>query len=381
MLSDTKNTNGLASHLRDFIHFVRRRGFPISIQQGLDMIEVARTGIIFQKRAFYYALKAVCCIDKDQIPQFDELFRIFWFGGEDSESVGKGKMKIEEIQNLPKKHGTLTIWGYGGSNQEGDHLAKTVTGANSQERLMKVDFSSLPDMETGVLDELAQRLWREMSKRLKKRLRSTKGRDVIHMRQTIRKSLEQGGDPIYLLLKQKKKRKKRLVLLLDISGSMEKYSFFLLRFIQALQMYFEKVESFAFSTRLERLTDLLQKDLVISDLQQLSSRIKDWSGGTRIGHCLGTFNETYSHRLLSSRTTLIILSDGLDTDPPGMLSRELEKISTRVKEVVWLNPLKGKPGYQPEARGMAEALPHLDHFQTAHNLESILELESLLAHA
>lgn len=380
MIAETNSTDGLSGQLRNFIHFARASGFPVSIQQGLDIVDATQTGIFFQKNSFYYTLKAICCVDKDQIPQFDQLFNIFWLAGEVEDKSSKGKTKIEEIQNLPRKQGTLAIWGLGDLDQGDRQSAKTVTGANSRERLMKADFSSLSEMEAEVLDELAQRLWQEMSKRMKKRLRSTKGKDTLHMRRTIRKSLEQGGDPIRLLLKEKKKRKKRLVLLLDISGSMEKYSFFLLRFIQTLQMYFEKVESFVFSTRLERITDLLEKDIVMSDLQEMSTRIKDWSGGTRIGHCLGIFNETYSH-LLSSRTTAIILSDGLDTDPPGELSMELAKISNRVKEVVWLNPLKGMPDYQPEARGMAEALPYLDHFQTAHNLKSILELESILAHA
>ena len=264
-------------------------------------------------------------------------------------------------------------------------LTDTDTGSNCSQasaycatHVRKTDFSQLKEMDASQLEELAARLWREMLKRLKRRRRQNARRGQVDLRRTIRGSLEQGGDPIRLYFRGQRPKKLRLVVLLDVSGSMDKYSFFLLRFVWALQSYFEEVESFVFSTHLRRITTQLKTGGLEKTLQQLSLHTDNWSSGTRIGACFQAFNEEYAKRLLSRSSCVLVLSDGLDTGEAGVLQREIQKISLRTRRLIWLNPLKGMAGYAPEARGMKEALPYVDAFRPAHNLESLLELENLL---
>jgi len=167
----------------------------------------------------------------------------------------------------------------------------------------------------------------------------------------------------------------------SVSGSMDKYSFYLLKFLFALQKYFDRMEAFIFSTQLVRITDLIFRNGVNKSLKELSKRGETWSGGTRIGECFTSFVDGYGKMVLDRKTTVIVLSDGLDTGPPEQLSTALKNMKQRCGKLVWLNPLKGMPNYAPIARGMKSAEPYIDHFGSAHNLKSLLELESILAHA
>ncbi len=244
--------------------------------------------------------------------------------------------------------------------------------------LRKTDFSKIEEIDSAYLEKIALQLWQQMSLRLKRKVKQSKTKGQLDLRQTIRASIGQGGDPFFLKFKHKKRRKQRLVVLLDVSGSMDKYSFFLLRFLCALGMHFEKIEAFIFSTKLIRITEYLNAKNLSHTLTVLSLKADNWSSGTKIGSCLKTFNEVYAKTILNGHSTTIILSDGLDTGEPEELATELKKIKLRTRQLIWLNPLKGMPGYQPVQRGMSAALPEVDVFRTAHNLDSILELENLL---
>jgi uncharacterized protein with von Willebrand factor type A (vWA) domain len=200
----------------------------------------------------------------------------------------------------------------------------------------------------------------------------------INLRRTIRRSISYGGEPMELYRRSQKKKKHRLIVLLDVSGSMDKYSFYLLRFVLALREHFRQAEAFVFSTSLIRISKALQHNYLDAVLSAISQNADNWSGGTKIGDCLRQFNEQYGKRMLNGLPFVIILSDGLDTGTPDLLGRELKKIKRRSKKTIWLNPLKGMKGYEPIARGMKEALPTIDDFQTAHNLESLLALENIL---
>lgn len=203
----------------------------------------------------------------------------------------------------------------------------------------------------------------------------------INLRRTIRHSISYGGEPIELYRKSQKPKKQRLIVLLDVSGSMDKYSFYLLRFICALKEQFRQLEAFLFSTQLLRVTKALQLNRIDQILQTVSDQAEHWSGGTRIGTCLGKFNERYGKLLLNGSPIVLILSDGLDTGTPEELQKELKYIKGKARKLIWLNPLKGMKGYAPIAKGMSAALPAIDEFRSAHNLESLLELENILQDA
>jgi len=197
----------------------------------------------------------------------------------------------------------------------------------------------------------------------------------VDMRRTIRRSIPRGGDPIVLAFQGRTLRKHRLVIFLDISGSMNSYSLFLVRFAYALQKYFKRVDTFLFSTDVVEISDLLRTQDLSHALRGLSQRAAGWAGGTKIGESLREFNRQNGRKLLSRNTVFIIFSDGWDTGEPEMLAAELRVIRRRVQKLIWLNPLLGLKQYEPVTRGMSAALPYLDVFAPAHNLESLLALE------
>ncbi|MCA1646053.1 MAG: VWA domain-containing protein [Chloroflexi bacterium] len=207
-----------------------------------------------------------------------------------------------------------------------------------------------------------------------RRYRAMSRGQAIDLRRSFRKSIKYGGTVIEFAYKRRKLRKPRIVLLCDVSRSMETYSTFLLQFIYALQHTLGKVESFVFSTRLSRVTDYFKGDDIYAALERMAREVPDWSGGTRIGDSLRTFNRQWAPRLVDRHTTVLILSDGLDSGEAGFLGYEMERIERRAARVIWLNPLLGDAGYRPIARTMRAALAHVTLFASAHNLESLQAL-------
>jgi uncharacterized protein with von Willebrand factor type A (vWA) domain len=226
------------------------------------------------------------------------------------------------------------------------------------------------------LDEIlrvAARLARQLAARPSRRWKPAMRGHRLNLRQLMRQSLKTGGDVVELTFRERRLRKTKLVLLCDVSGSMDLYSRFLLQFLYALQNCFARVETFVFSTRLSRVTDQLRRRPYGVALRRLSADVDDWSGGTRIGDCLTAFAEGWP-RLVDRRTVVVVVSDGWDSGDPALVASTLASIRQRAGRVVWLNPLLGSPAYRPETRGMAAALPHLDVFAPVHNLDSLRAL-------
>jgi uncharacterized protein len=171
----------------------------------------------------------------------------------------------------------------------------------------------------------------------------------------------------------------RLVVLCDTSGSMDPHTRFLLAFILSLKRVAARTEVFAFNTELIRLTPLLSPGSIGPTLERLAAGVPDWAGGTRIGDSLAQFVVHHLHETVNARTTVVILSDGLDRGEPAVLVGAMRAIAARARQIIWLNPLQGDPRYRPEARGMEAALPFIDRFAPAHNLESLERLLTLIA--
>jgi uncharacterized protein len=367
---------GLTNAIIGFAQYARRKGLNIGIEESLTALKTLDYGVFENKAVFYYTLKTLFCTAKEDIPIFDHIFKIYW---EANQSKDKIQSSVKKQGTQKKANNVLVALGEGDSGEEDENEdTKTVTGANAVQRLRKTDFSKVADIDTALLEQIAEQLWREMSKRLKRRMKSSNKNETVDIRRTIRASLQHGGDPIELVFKGQKPKKMRLVVLLDVSGSMDKYSFFLLRFICSLQSYFEKVESFIFSTELRYITDFIKQKGLENTLKLLSEKADNWSSGTKIGLCLRDFNEKYAKTMLSRSSFVIILSDGLDTGDKGIIEAEMQTIRRRTKRLIWLNPLKNMQGYEPTARGMSEAFPHINVFESGHNLDSILELEKFL---
>ena len=365
----------LDHHVIRFSRYLRQEGLNTGVQETLDALKALSVVSWPNEYNLKVVTRSLFCNSKDDIETFNNLFDSFWKG--DSKRFSSKLSVSHRLEKKATNHSL--IWMGGKANGEGDvHESKEVSGANAQERLQRTDFSKVTEVESEALEKIAEKLWREMNKRLSRRRKDNYRRGLINFRRTIRKNISHGGDPHRLIFKKRKPRKPRLVVFLDVSGSMDKYSFFLLRFIYAIQENFQQVDSFLFSTRLYCITDILRRHKLSEKINELTHRAEGWSGGTTMGSCFKEFNRKYAKASLSRHSLVLIMSDGLDTGDTEELSRELSKISKRAKKVIWLNPLKGTKDYQPQAKGMQSALPLVNIFSSAHNLNSLLQLEKHL---
>jgi uncharacterized protein with von Willebrand factor type A (vWA) domain len=200
----------------------------------------------------------------------------------------------------------------------------------------------------------------------------------IDFRRTWRRNALYGRDGVALARRRRRIKKTKLMLLCDVSGSMDCYSQFLIQFIYALKREIRDVEVGVFSTRMTPISRLLKNKSVEESLQEVADTVHDWAGGTDIGGCLREFNDRFAREMLKAKTVMIIVSDGWDRGDADLMRREMERLRRRVHKLMWLNPLLGSPGYQPLCLGMKTALPYLDHFMAAHNLESLVQLAKTL---
>jgi uncharacterized protein with von Willebrand factor type A (vWA) domain len=362
-----------------FAQFARSHGLNIGIQETQDALVSADSGLIVHRDQFRGAMKAIFCHSPEECSIFEKLFLLYWDTNPMDLQETKNKTSVRGVIEK-KTNASLVMLGRGKAEEETEE-GKNISGASETERLKKTDLSRLGTMEARVLEEIARKLFQQMSLRLRRRMKESRRRGQVNLRRTIRRSIGYGGEPVDLLRKVQRPKKTRLIILLDVSGSMDKYSYFLLLFICALRENFRQLEAFIFSTSLMRITKALRPGSIDRVLSIISDQAENWSGGTRIGTCLQTFNEKYGKQMLNGSPTIIILSDGLDTGPPALLADELKKIHRRSRRIVWLNPLKGTKGYTPTANGMQAALPEVDDFRSAHNLNSLLELENIMAYA
>jgi len=369
-------TSTITESIVAFSQFVRSHGLTIGVEETELALVAAEKQLLTDRKNFKNALKAIFCTNPEERQLYEKLFCMYWETNPVDLRETKNKTSVRGVVER-KANRSLVMLGTGKTNEE-MASAKNISGASEAERLQKMDFTGIHEMDGRLLEEIAAKLFKEMSVRLRRRMKENLKEGTINLRRTIRRSISAGGEPIELFHRSKRRKKHRLIVLLDVSGSMDKYSFYLLRFVCALREHFRQAEAFVFSTSLIRISKALQHNYLDSVLSAISQKADNWSGGTKIGECLKQFNEHYGKRLLNGQPFVIILSDGLDTGAPEILGREMKKIKRRSKKTIWLNPLKGMKGYEPLARGMKEALPSIDDFQTAHNLESLLALENIL---
>jgi uncharacterized protein len=198
-------------------------------------------------------------------------------------------------------------------------------------------------------------------------------RHLIDFRKTIRLSLRNAGEVIEVAYKERAPRPMNLVLLCDVSGSMGNYSKFLISVIYSLQSVYNRIETFVFSTALTRLTSIIKRKSLNQVLQEISDSVPDWSGGTRIGECFQDLLKLHSDKI-TKNTVVLILSDGWDVGDIDLLEQSMKSIHNKAKRVIWLNPLLGSSEYEPSCSGMHRALPYIDDFLPANNVQSLRDL-------
>jgi uncharacterized protein len=370
---------GLARAIVEFCRYARVRGLNSSTKEILACLQALRAVNDLGFDTFKFVLRTVLCSSKEEWVLFDTLFAEFWQNvepnrGSHSKKSGGGRGTLRPGR-MEESRFQMLAGDSSPSNRPAGDQGKDISGASSTERLRKINFAQVPQSDLAELERLSRRLLQRLSCRISRRFQPRKWRGIVDLRKTIRMNLGRGGDPIELSFKKQKRRRAKLVILLDVSDSMNPYSLFLFKFVYVLRRHFREVTSFIFSTNLVAVSEVLRAQHLGGALKILSGMTTGWSGGTRIGGSLEDFNRLYAGRLLSPNTAFIILSDGWDTGGPEVLVTELQKIKRRISKLIWLNPLLGLEEYEPVTRGMSAALPYIDVFAPAHNLESLLELE------
>jgi uncharacterized protein len=382
----------LAANIMHFARTLRAAGLPVGPGKVLDAIRAVETVGIGSRRDFYWALHSVFVNRRDQRELFDQAFHIFWKKPDLLEKMmqlllptiqaGEQGDQREVARRVADAMAPERMPGMG-EGEEGEEPPRIELDAtlsfSERELLQGKDFEDMSAEEVAK----AKALIREMRLPIKdvptRRFYPYPRGRRVDLRRTLRRSLRGGGAMIDLARKRRLRRHPPLVILCDISGSMDRYSRMLLHFMHAVTNDRDRVFGFVFGTRLTSITrQLRQKDVDVA-LAKVGDLVQDWSGGTRIGHCLHDFNRNWSRRVLGQGAVVLLITDGLDRDAGEGLDREMERLHKSCRKLIWLNPLLRFEGYEPVASGARAMMPHVDDFRAVHNLESLSELTQALS--
>jgi hypothetical protein len=361
-----------------FCRLLRRRGLQVGPREAADALRALGAVDVTDRREVYLTLRAVLASGSDAQRIFDAAFWEFWGSQIPQEQRGRGSREDGEgsLDGQQALDRVLMEWQKeGDAADDGDQMP----AYSPIEALTRKDFSAFSPDELDEIASVVYAIARHVATRLSRRTRQAHRGHLVDLRRTIRHSLRHGGEIFDLLRRERKVQKARIVLLCDVSGSMDLYSRFLIQFIYALQHAVGRVETFVFSTGLSRITSWLARDDLRAALDEIAKKVPDWSGGTKIGQSLRRFLDEYGAEVLDGRTVVIIISDGWDTGDAEVLGAAMSELQRRTSRIIWLNPLLASPGYEPICQGMRIALPHVDIFAPAHNLESLRRLERYLA--
>ena len=391
-------TMNFAQRALAFARLLRRAGVKTTTGQAMDFVRAIEHIDISRRDEFREAARACLVTHKDDLPVFDRLFDLYWRakpeytdgllqqpdpddvieltpeeGEEAAETEGssvegaRGR-RLEAIEAIEEAEE--------GEGSEAESLADAFSYSPA-EILREKDFADFTEDELAQIRRFMQQLtWQIGRRRSRRKVASPKGR-FIDPRRTMRRSLQSGGVPLTLARRETKTKPRQLVVICDVSGSMDRYSRILLQFIYAVENGMAKVEAFVFGTRLTRVTRLLKHQDIDEAMRRVAREVQDWSGGTRIGQSLQTFNQEWARRVLRNGAVVLIISDGWDRGDPQLLAQEMARLQRSCYRLIWLNPLLGSPRYEPLTRGMQAALPYIDDFMPIHNFAS---LEALAKH-
>jgi hypothetical protein len=371
--------------LRNLVLFGRvLRGLGLDVNPGrmIDLVLALQHVQIGVKSDFYHSARALLVHERDDVALFDAAFEMFW-------QTPLREWKLLEIQGRRIRRGVekplvappALPGAVSRSPLPEDAQERTVLEVektySEREILRKRDFASLSEAEVEdvrrMMDELVWTLGEKITRRQRKG-----GKHRLDVRRTLRGSLRHGGEVLEWAHREPRRKPRPLVVISDISGSMERCTRLLLHFVYGLtQGLGQRVEAFAFGTRLTRLSRHLRERDIERALSRVSAAVLDWSGGTRIGESLKTFNYDWGRRVLGGGAVVLVISDGWDRGEPEVLATEMARLRRSCHRLVWLNPLLGSPEYEPLTRGMQAALPFVDDFLPVHNLAS---LQSLALH-
>lgn len=364
----------LIENLALFCRHLREAGIRVSASEEIDAGGAILQVDLADPDDFYFALRSTLVRRHADLVLFDRLFRKFWKG----EAVLPSESSPSARRSRPSGEGPPLSWpGEEERSSRSEERQETVqVGSSREAQIRKRSFESLSPEELDEMEALLDKMvWKLATRRSRRRV-PAHGGEEIDLRRSFRAALRHGGEFVELARRTRPIERARVVLLCDVSGSMDSYSRFLIRFLLSVRRFTDSVEIFVFNTTLTHLTPLLKADTIDRLLDEIAEAVPGWSGGTMIGESLHAFWTGYPS-LLKSEAVVVILSDGLDRGETDLLIHAMQGIRKKVRKIIWLNPLLGDPEYAPLCRGMQAALPFIDHFGAAHNLES---LETLIAY-
>ena len=362
-----------------FSRALHRAGLEVNAGNLIDLCQSFKHIDLQNRVDFYAAARATLVSRYDDLATFDQVFRAFWaqpISPEDmtlTDADAGGDPDLDLQADVSEVVDAADVQ----EEAEGEGESEEV-GYSPDEAMMQKDLAAMSDKEV----EQARKVIHEIvniiaNRRSRRRVPEKRGKEM-DFRRTWRRNAVYGSDGVELAMKRRRIKKTKLMLLCDVSGSMDCYSKFLIRFIYALKREIRDVEVGVFSTRMTAISRLLKTRGVEESLREVAETVHDWAGGTDIGGCLREFNDNFARDMLRSRTVMIIVSDGWDRGDPELMRQEMARLRKRVHKLLWLNPLLGTPGYQPLCLGMKPALPYLDYFLPAHNLDSLIQLAKTL---
>jgi uncharacterized protein len=330
-----------------------------------------------QRTHVYWAARATLIRRPEDLPLFDKAFAVFW---DQRQGLVGDETPAETLSITIEMDTDEESDGANDDDAEANDDPTIRLRFSATETLRHKDFAAYSDEELHLAQQLMTSLRFAGPPRKSLRLAQAKRNQYRpDMRRTVKASLRAGGEPMRRYWREPGERMRRMVLILDVSGSMEPYARALLRFVHAAVSGRQRVEAFALGTRLTRVTKELNSHDPDKALRQASARVTDWSGGTRLGEGLRTFNDQWGVRGMARGAIVVVLSDGWDRGEPHVLAEQMQRLQRITHNLVWVNPLKVTPGYAPLARGMAAALPYVDHFVEGHSVAAMEELARVIS--
>jgi len=394
---------GLQAAVLRFVGVLRRLGLAPGTGQALDALRALSLVDLSRRDDVYAAARAVLLDAHAHEQVFAAAFDRFWSGlPQIIEEYGAALAEYAAPETGRPREGAghnanratarggsaVLLAGEGGEGGEGDNTGDEGAEAedgegqavaySATEALRRKDFADLTPAESAELRRLLAGLSFTPPSRRLRRSKSARNGALLDPRRAVRRNLRYGGEVLVLPRRRRKREIRPLALICDISGSMDRYTRLLLRFLHATTQGLEGVETFVFGTRLTRITHQLRTRDPDRALDEVGRDVLDFSGGTRIGEALSTFNRRWARRALGRGAIAVVISDGWDRGDPALLAAEMAHLQRSCHLLVWLNPLLGLDGYQPLTRGMSAALPYIDLFLPAHNLSSLEALAAQL---
>jgi hypothetical protein len=377
----TVETGFFLENILIFPRLLRGAGLPVSPEQSLEFAQSLTLVDIGSREQVYHAARSLLVTRYEHLELFTTIFNRFWQSVSGSASGQPRTMPRAPRHKRPSTAVPLMILmaQKAGENDPEQEVADKAGSYSSAELIQSKTFGAMTLEELETTKRLIQEMrWDIIQRRTRRRVADRKG-SSLHLRQVMRSAAQYGGIPLRLAWQKRKVKQRPFVLLADISGSMEKYSRLTLQFFYSVSHSFREVECFVFGTRLTRITPQLKLKNIDVAIEEASHQVWDWAGGTRIGDSLYAFNRQWSRRVLRRGAIVLIISDGWDRGETSRLKQEMRYLQHRCHRLIWLNPLLGRPTYEPQVEGMTAALPFIDDFLPIHNLQSLTELSRHLA--